>query len=139
MSTLFLIRLMFKCSKISLSKLSLRREFKTLWNFSFACFKLRNSFFSKSDSKELQREVFPDNCYLKTFEICCVKLLLRMLVPFLFKWSLVLFRWFALFFLLQSVGTKFFLLHISFKWLLFRLPFYSIFVLNSSHFFQREA
>ena len=42
-----------------------------LQTFSFACFKLLNSFFSKSDSKKLQHEVLPDNCQLKTFEICC--------------------------------------------------------------------
>ena len=58
---------MFKCAKISLSKLSLRREFKTLLQFSFACFKLLDSFSSKSDSEKLQHEVLPDNCQLKTF------------------------------------------------------------------------
>ena len=79
---------MFKCAKISLFKLSLRREFKTLRQFSFACFKLLDSFSSKSDLEKLQHEVLPDNCQLKTFEICCVKLLLRMLAPFLFTWSL---------------------------------------------------
>ena len=76
---------MFKCAKIRLSKLSLRREFKTLWQFSFASFKLLDSFSSKSDSGKLQHEVLPDNCQLKTFKICCVKLLLRMLAPFLFS------------------------------------------------------
>ena len=58
---------MFKCAKISLSKLSLRKE------FSFACFKLLESFFSKSDSEKLQHEVLPDNCQLKTFEISFVQ------------------------------------------------------------------
>ena len=76
---------MFKYTKISLSKLSLRREFKTLWQFSFACFKLLDSFSSKSGSKKLQHEVLPDICQLKTFEIYCVKLRLRMLAPFLSK------------------------------------------------------
>ena len=76
---------MFKCAKISSSKLSLRREFKSLLQFFFACFKLLDSFSSKSDSEKLQHEVLPDNCQLKTFKICFVKLLLRMLAPFLFK------------------------------------------------------
>ena len=76
---------MFKCAKMSLSKLSLPREFKTLQQFSFACFKLLDSFSSKSDSETLQHEVLPNNYQLQTFEICCVKLLLRILVPFLFK------------------------------------------------------
>ena len=51
-------------------------------------------------------EVLPDNCQLKTFEICSVKLLLRLLAPFLFKWSLLLFRWLALIFLHRSVRKK---------------------------------
>ena len=76
---------MFKYAKISLSKLSLRREFKTLREFYFAYFKLLDSFSLKSDSEKLQHEVLTDNCQLKTFEICCVKLLLRMLARFLFK------------------------------------------------------
>ena len=62
---------MFKCAKISLAKLSLRREFKTLLQFSFARFKLIDSFSSKSDSGKLQHEVLPDNCQLKTFEMLC--------------------------------------------------------------------
>ena len=73
-------------------------RFKTLWQFSFACFKLLDSFSLKSDSETLQHEVLPDNCQLKTFEICCVELLLRMLVPFPFKWTLLLFRWLGLIF-----------------------------------------
>ena len=76
---------MFKCAKISLAKLSLRREFKTLRQFSFTCFKLLDSFSSISDSETLQHEELPANCQLKTFEIWCVKLLLRMAAPFLFK------------------------------------------------------
>ena len=56
---------MFKCAKIRLSKLSLRREFKSLLQFSFACFKLLNSFSSKSDSEKLQHKVLPDNCQLR--------------------------------------------------------------------------
>ena len=113
----------------SLSKLFSRREFKTPREFSFACFRLVDSFSSKSDSEKLQQEVLPDNCQLKTFEICCVKLLLRMLAPFLFKWSLLLFRWLALIFLLWSMRKKFFLLHISFKWWLTSL----LFLFNSSY------
>ena len=56
-------------------------EFKTLMQFSFACFKLLDSFSSKSDSEKSQHEVLPDNCQLETFEICCVKLLLCSLLP----------------------------------------------------------
>ena len=48
---------MFKCAKINFSKLSLRREFKTLRKFSFACFKLLDSIPPKFDSKALQHEV----------------------------------------------------------------------------------
>ena len=63
---------MFKCAKINLCKLFLRRGLKTLRQFSFACFKLLDSLFpSKSDSETLKHEVSPDNCQLKTFEICC--------------------------------------------------------------------
>ena len=76
---------MFKCAKFSLSKLSLRREFKTLLQFSFACFKLLDAFSLKFDSQKLHHEVLRDNCQLKTLEICCVKLMLRILAPFLFK------------------------------------------------------
>ena len=53
---------MFKCAKTSLSKLSLRREFKTLRQFSFACFKLLDSFPSKFDSEKIQYEVLLGNC-----------------------------------------------------------------------------
>ena len=53
---------MFKCVKISLVKLSLQREFKTLRQFYFTCFKLLDLFSSKSDSKTLQYEVLPANC-----------------------------------------------------------------------------
>ena len=76
---------MFKCAKISLSKLSLRREFKILRQLYLVCFKLLDSFYSKSDTETLKHEVLPDNCQLKTFEICYVKLLPRKLAPFLFK------------------------------------------------------
>ena len=76
---------MFKYAEIRLSKLSSRKEFKTLLQFSFAYFKLTDPFSSKSDSEKLQHKVLPDNCQLKAFEICCVKLLLRILAPFLFK------------------------------------------------------
>ena len=55
------------------------------FDWDLACFELLDLFFSKSDSEKLQHEALPDNCQLKTFKICCVKLLLRMLVPFLFK------------------------------------------------------
>ena len=65
---------MFKCAKIRLSKLSLGRELKPL--LKLACFELLDSFSSKSDSEKLQHEVLTDNCQLKTFEICCVKLLI---------------------------------------------------------------
>ena len=81
---------MFKCAKISFSKLSLQRELKTCQQFSFACFKLLDAFSLKSDSETLEHEVLPDNCQLKIFVICRLKLLLRMLAPFLFKWSLLL-------------------------------------------------
>ena len=114
---------MFKCATISLSKLSLRREFKTFRQFSFVCFKLLDTFSPKYDSEKLQHKVLPDNSQLNTFEICCCKLLLRMFAPFLFKWSLLLFRWLALVVLLWSMSKKFFLLHISFKWWLTSLPF----------------
>ena len=85
-------------AKISLFKLSLGRNFKTLQQFVFACFKLLDSVSSKSYSEKLQHQVLADNCQLKTSEICCAKLLLRMLTPFLFKWSVPLFRWLALIF-----------------------------------------
>ena len=62
---------MFKRAKISLHKLSLQREFKTLLQFSFACFKLLDSFTTKSDSETLQDEVLPDNYWLKTFDMLC--------------------------------------------------------------------
>ena len=77
---------MFKCAKISLNY-PYEESLKHFGNFlfSFAYFKLLDSFFSKSDSETLQYEVLSDNCQLKTFEICCVKQLLRMLAPFLFK------------------------------------------------------
>ena len=114
---------MVKCAKISLSKLSLWREFKTLRQFSFACFKFLDSFSSKSHPETLQHEVLPDNCQLKNFEICCIKLLLRTLAAFLFKWTLLLFRWLALISFLWPMRKKFFLLHISFKWWLTLLPF----------------
>ena len=71
----------------------------------------------------LQHEALTDNYQLKTLEICCVKLLLRMLVPFLFKWSLLLLRWRALIFLFWTMRKKIFLLHISFKRWLISLPF----------------
>ena len=57
---------MFKYAKISLSKLSLQREFKTFLQFSFACFKFLDSFSSKSDSEHLQHRVLPDNYQWKT-------------------------------------------------------------------------
>ena len=43
---------------------------------------------------------------MKTFERFCVKLLLSMLTPFLFKWSLILFRRIALIFLQWSLRKK---------------------------------
>ena len=76
---------MFKCAKLSFSKLSLQREFKTCQQFLLPIFKLLDSFSLKSDSETLQHEALPDNCQLKIFVICCLKLLLRMLAPFLFK------------------------------------------------------
>ena len=81
-------------------------------------------------------EVLPDNCQLKTFEICSVKLLLRLLAPFLFKWSLLLFR---LDDLLWSFCTdqweKKFLLHISFKGWWTSLPF----LFNSGFLFSLDV
>ena len=53
---------MFKYEKINLYKLSLRREFKTLWQFSFTRVKLLDSFSLKSDSGKLQHEELPAIC-----------------------------------------------------------------------------
>ena len=105
---LFLIELIFKFDKSSLSKLSLRRDFKTLRKFSFTCFKLLDSFSLKFESETLQHEVLLDNWKLKTFKMCCVKLLLRFLAPFLFEWSLLLFRWLAFIFLQWLMRKKYF-------------------------------
>ena len=35
--------------------------------------------------KKLQSELLPANCHLKTFEICCIKVLLRIITPLRFK------------------------------------------------------
>ena len=74
-----------QCANFSLSKLSLRRDFKTLQRLPVAWLQMIDSFSSKSNSEKLLCEELPDNCQLKPLEICCVKLLLRILAPFLFK------------------------------------------------------
>ena len=107
---------MLKCVKIFSSKLSLRREFKTLRQFSFACFKLLNSFSSKCDEfsqnmkcsmtiangkrwhmlyQTAAKSFIPFSIHMKpnTIQMTCVN-----------------------FFLLLSVRKKLFLLHISLKW-----------------------
>ena len=68
-----MIELVFNCAKISVSNLHLRRELQTLEQLSFACFKLLDSFFSKSHSEKLQYEVIPDNFQLKVLEIMLCK------------------------------------------------------------------
>ena len=69
---------MFKYAKISLSKLSLRREFKTLQQLPFVCFKMLDSICLKSNPQKLRLEVLPNNHQFKTCKICCEKLLLSM-------------------------------------------------------------
>ena len=115
------------CAKIRLSNLSLRREFKTFRQFSFADFKMLDSLFSKSDSEKFQHEVLPDNCQLKTFQICCVKLLLRILAPFPFKWNRLVLRWLVLIFFLGSMRKYYFCYTLLWNdgWLSFSLLFNS--------------
>ena len=83
-----------KWVKNSLFKLSLRSDFKTRGTSAWP-----DPYFSKSDIEYLQSELLPAHCHLKTFEICYRKVVLRIFAPLLFKWNLLLFRWFALTFL----------------------------------------
>ena len=114
---LFLIGLMFEWAKITLFKLSLRSDFKALWQSTSVW---SDPYLSKSIMAKLQSELLPSNCYSKPFEICCRKLVLRILAPLLFKWAWLLCRWFVLIFLPSLIRKMFFLfyLHISVKFLL---------------------
>ena len=101
---LFLIGLMFEWAKITLFKLSLRSDFKALWQSTSVW---SDPYLSKSIMAKLQSELLPSNCYSKTFEICCRKLVLRILAPpLLFKWALLL--WFVLIFLPSLIRKMFF-------------------------------
>ena len=73
---------MFEWAKITLFKLSLRSDFKALWQSTSVW---SDPYLSKSIMAKLQSELLPSNCYSKTFEICCRKLVLRILAALLFK------------------------------------------------------
>ena len=66
----------------NLSNLSFRNSFNVFWQF---ISDWPDPYFSKSNTKKLQLELLPANCHLKTFEICCIKVLLRILTPLRFK------------------------------------------------------
>ena len=78
----------FKWVEISLFKLSLRSNFKTLCQSTLAW---PDPYFSKLDVGKLQSELLPENVHLKIFEVYCRKLLLRILALLQFKRSLYLF------------------------------------------------
>ena len=84
------------CAKMSLSKLCIKRSSKALQQFWLTCFELLDSFSSKSNSEKIQHEMLPDNCCLKSFELCCVKVLPKILAPTISRWNLLLFRWHSL-------------------------------------------
>ena len=79
-SNLFLIELIFKCAIIILFKLSFQNGFNVFCQF---ISDWPDPCFSKSNMKKLQSELLPANCHLKTFEICCIKVLLSILAPLL--------------------------------------------------------
>ena len=119
-SNLLLIELMSKCVKTILFKLSLQSDFKTLWQSTSPW---PNPYFWDSNVENLQSEPLPANYHLKTFEICCRKLVLRISAPLLSKWSLLLFRWSTWISLPWSIRKMFFSLRTYFKRVLISFPF----------------
>ena len=87
-SNLFLMEFIFVWAKTSLSELSLGNAFKTLMQ-SFACVTL--------DTWDLHssRLIFEISfsCQLRTWDSCLINVSFYSLDPFLFKWSLPLFKW----------------------------------------------
>ena len=94
-SNLFRIELLFKWAKISLLRLSLRKDFKVLLQsltllMSCKTLVLHLSIFIL--------ELLSTPRQLKTLEISFAKVRLKILELFLFKWSLPLLRWFGFIF-----------------------------------------
>ena len=94
-SNLFRIELLFKWAKISLLRLSLRKDFKVLLQsltllMSCKTLVLHFSIFIL--------ELLSTPRQLKTLEISFAKVRLKILELFLFKWSLPLLRWFGFIF-----------------------------------------
>ena len=73
---------MFKWAEINLFRLSLQSNSKTLWQSTSAW---PDPYFLKSNVGKLQSELLLTDCHLKTFKICCRKLVLSILSPLLFK------------------------------------------------------
>ena len=118
-SNLFLMEFMFIWAKTSLSELSLRNAFKTLTQ-SFACVTL--------DARDLHssRLIFEISfsCQLRTRDSCLISVSFNSLDPFLFKWSLPLFKWWDLNFFVLSIRYRFLSSQRCFKCELTSLPFW---------------
>ena len=118
-SNLFLMEFMFIWAKIRLSELSLHNAFKTL-SQSFACVTL--------DTWDLHfsRLIFVIlfSCQLKMWDSCLINVSFNSLDPFLFKWSLPLFKWLDLNIFGLSIRYRFLSSQRSFKCKLTSLPFW---------------
>ena len=118
-SKLFLMEFMFISVKTSLSELSLLNAFKTLMQ-SFAWVTLDTW---DLHSSNLTFEI-SFSCQLRTRDSCLINVSFNSLDPFLFKWSLPLFKWWDLNFFVLSIRYRFLSSQRCFKCELTSLPFW---------------